>query len=233
MPAGTSLIWITEVTAEGKSHGNAVSWVLFLHVYTIAQKWCPCLLALNTLLWNCYNICSFWQVNFCVGTGKNKHVWEHEEQSTSIYKPSTLLWCHPLALFSSSARQKTMSLTQNTTQFFSSIKRKRVCSRFALPSRRKESIRCACIELLWVSEIWTNELQCKTWCGPTEGTRIQLSKHCKLLCINDYSCSVWKDLLAVFRRNEKLQSCILSRQEVLEAPLGLLWSWKLFFPLLI
>lgn len=33
------------------------------------------------------------------GYMKNNPVWEHEEQTTSINKSSTLLWCHPLALF--------------------------------------------------------------------------------------------------------------------------------------
>lgn len=73
-------------------------------VYMFAQlpKNCPCP---STLLRNRCNICSFWQGNRICGYTNNSPVWEHGESTIGIFKPCTLLPCHPLALFPAPVHQ--------------------------------------------------------------------------------------------------------------------------------
>ena len=115
--------------------GDTVDRACFLCVCTVAQNFYPRLMASKHIAAEAVqHFHSLANECFC-GYMKSNPVCEQEERITRIYKlcTCTLLWCHPLALFSLLFLKTSITDANHLTQFISDTERRAVCSWCTLP----------------------------------------------------------------------------------------------------
>lgn len=84
---------------------------------------------LSPLLWNGFNICSVWQSKSLCGYMKNNPVWEHGEQTKSVFINPAFTAASPTSSIFFFCSSKLVPLTQSTIHSSSVLqKRRRVLS---------------------------------------------------------------------------------------------------------